>query len=101
MADMIAFNLTRAGYRAMVAFDGRAGLQRALEERPDLIILDLMLPELPGTEVASRIRTDPRTSKVPIVMLTAKGDEVDQLVGLAVGADDYITKPFSMKVLLA
>ena len=73
----------------------------AQQERPDLVILDLMLPELSGTEVASRIRTDPAAAHTPIIMLTAKAEELDQLVGLAVGADDYITKPFSMKVLLA
>ncbi len=101
LADLIAFNLSKSGYRAQVARDGRAALQRIAAEVPDLVVLDLMLPGLSGTEVASRLRTDPATAKLPIIMLTAKADEVDQLVGLALGADDYITKPFSMKVLLA
>jgi two-component system phosphate regulon response regulator PhoB len=101
LADMLAFNLQKEGYRTIVARDGRTALNLALEEHPDLILLDLMLPELGGTEVAARLRTDPGMAGVPIVMVTAKTDEVDQLVGLGVGADDYITKPFSVKVLLA
>jgi DNA-binding response OmpR family regulator len=80
---------------------GRAALDAVSTANPDLIVLDVMLPELSGTEVASRIRSNPATASVPIVMLTAKGEEVDQIVGLTVGADDYIPKPFSMKVLLA
>lgn len=101
LAELLAINLARAGYRTTLAHDGRAALARALELRPDLILLDVMLPELTGTEVAARIRTDPATSGIPIIMLTAKTEEIDQLVGLTVGADDYITKPFSVKVLLA
>jgi DNA-binding response OmpR family regulator len=101
LADSIAFNLSRANYETTVAYDGRTALVRAQETRPDLILLDLMIPELSGTEVASRIRTNPSLAAIPIIMVTAKADEIDQLVGLAVGADDYITKPFSVKVLLA
>ena len=101
LADLLKFNLERAGYRADSVHDGKAAMRAIQDERPDLIILDLMIPELSGTEVASRIRTNPATSRLPIIMLTAKADEVDQLVGLAVGADDYITKPFSVKLLLA
>lgn len=101
LAELIAFNLTKAGYRTTVAHDGKAALKRLAEDPPDLVVLDLMLPEVPGTEIASRIRTNPSTSRLPIIMLTAKADELDQLVGLAVGADDYITKPFSVKLLLA
>lgn len=101
LAELLVLNLTRAGFEAVAVHDGRSAVAKAAELRPDLVILDLMLPELPGTEVASRIRSNPATAAVPIVMLTAKTDEVDQLVGLTVGADDYVTKPFSMKVLLA
>jgi two-component system phosphate regulon response regulator PhoB len=101
LADLIAFNLAKAGYRTTIARDGRTALQRIADQVPDLLLLDLMLPEVSGTDIASRLRTNPATAKLPIIMLTAKADEVDQLVGLAVGADDYITKPFSMKVLLA
>lgn len=101
LADLMAFNLGKSGYRTRVARDGHSALNLVADERPDLILLDVMLPELSGTEVASRLRTSPATSKIPLIMVTAKADEVDQLVGLAVGADDYITKPFSMKVLTA
>ena len=101
LAEMLAYSLTRAGYDAATTYDGRTALKHVAESRPDLVLLDLMIPELPGTEVAARIRTNPATADVPIIMVTAKADEVDQLVGLTVGADDYITKPFSMKLLLA
>jgi two-component system phosphate regulon response regulator PhoB len=101
LAEMLAFNLQKEGYRTVVAHDGRTGLRKAAEEHPNIILLDLMLPQMGGTEVAARIRTDPATANTPIIMVTAKADEIDQLVGLGVGADDYITKPFSIKVLLA
>lgn len=101
LAEGLAFNLRKAGYDVEAVFDGRSGLARALGSPPDLVILDLMLPELSGTEVASRIRSNPATAALPIIMVTAKADEVDQLVGLTLGADDYVTKPFSTKVLLA
>jgi DNA-binding response OmpR family regulator len=101
LAEMLAYSLTRAGYDATTTYDGRSALKKVTEARPDLVLLDLMIPELPGTEVASRIRTNPATADLPIIMLTAKADELDQLLGLTVGADDYITKPFSMKLLLA
>jgi DNA-binding response OmpR family regulator len=101
LADSLAFNLSRANYETTVAYDGRTAWKLIQENRPDLVLLDLMLPELSGTEVASRVRGDPATAHLPIIMLTAKADEVDQLVGLAVGADDYVIKPFSIKVLLA
>jgi two-component system phosphate regulon response regulator PhoB len=101
LAEMLAYSLQRAGYDATTTYDGRSALKHVTEGRPDLVLLDLMIPELPGTEVAARIRTNPATADVPIIMLTAKADELDQLLGLTVGADDYITKPFSMKLLLA
>ncbi|MCC6661826.1 MAG: winged helix-turn-helix domain-containing protein [Phycisphaerales bacterium] len=98
---MLRYNLEQAGFDAEVAFDGRSGLAAIVKDRPDVVLLDWMIPQLPGTEVARRVRIDPATAAVPIIMLTARGDEVDQVVGLTVGADDYVTKPFSMKVLLA
>lgn len=101
LADLLQYNLQRAGYRVSVARTGRTAIEQASSSSPDLVILDVMLPELSGTEVASRLRTNPLTAETPILMLTAKGEEVDQIVGLTVGADDYVTKPFSMKVLLA
>jgi two-component system phosphate regulon response regulator PhoB len=101
LADLLVFQLQKAGFTAAAVYDGRAALRSIAERRPDLVVLDLMLPELPGTDVASRIRTSPATTNLPIVMLTAKADEIDQLLGLTVGADDYITKPFSTKLLIA
>lgn len=101
LADLLVYNLGKSGYRTSVASNGRQALELVLAQRPDLILLDLMLPELSGTEVAGRIRTNPSTASIPIIMLTAKSGEVDQIVGLSVGADDYMPKPFSMKVLMA
>jgi len=101
LLELLAYNLRRAGFDVSTATNGRQALDTVNRTPPDLIILDVMLPELSGTEVASRLRSNPQTSTIPIIMLTAKGEEVDQLVGLAVGADDYIPKPFSMKILLA
>ncbi len=101
LSDLLEYNLRSSGYRTICAHTGSDGLAKARAHGPDLVLLDLMLPELPGTEVAKQIRADKTIGQVPIIMLTAKGDEVDQVVGLAVGADDYVTKPFSMKVLLA
>lgn len=101
LSDLLEYNLSNNGYRTIVAHTGPDGVAKARVHGPDLVLLDLMLPEMPGTEVAKRIRADKAIAHVPIIMLTAKADEVDQVVGLAVGADDYVTKPFSMKVLLA
>jgi two-component system, OmpR family, alkaline phosphatase synthesis response regulator PhoP len=101
IAETILYNLGRNGYEGLVAYDGTEALQIAQRERPDLVVLDLMLPGIDGTEVARRLKAEPRTSDIPIVMLTAKGEETDVVVGLTLGADDYVTKPFSMKVLLA
>ena len=101
LAELLVYNLKRAGYAVAAAFNGRAALESISNRAPDLILLDVMLPELSGTEVASRVRSNPQTAGIPIIMLTAKGEEVDQIVGLTVGADDYVAKPFSMKVLLA
>jgi DNA-binding response OmpR family regulator len=101
IVDLVAYNLSRNGFEALIAASGDAALQIAAREVPDLIILDLMLPGLEGTEVARRLKTDAVTAAIPIIMLTAKGEETDVVVGLTLGADDYVTKPFSMKVLLA
>jgi two-component system phosphate regulon response regulator PhoB len=101
LCELLVYNLTKAGYETSVAHNGRQALDAVAKRTPDLILLDVMLPELSGTEVASRVRTNPATAQVPIMMLTAKGEEVDQIVGLTVGADDYVVKPFSVKVLVA
>jgi DNA-binding response OmpR family regulator len=101
LVDLITYNLHRNGYQTLAASDGNEALEIAQREVPDLILLDLMLPGIDGTEVARRLKGDPRTSSVPIIMLTAKSEETDVVVGLTIGADDYITKPFSVKILLA
>ncbi|MFZ4573446.1 MAG: response regulator [Phycisphaerales bacterium] len=101
LLELVAYNLKRAGYDVLTAQNGRRGLDVISESKPDLVVLDVMLPELSGTEIATRVRANPLTASIPIIMLTAKGTETDQVVGLAVGADDYISKPFSMKILLA
>jgi two-component system phosphate regulon response regulator PhoB len=101
LADLICFNLQGEGYRCRHAGDGDQALREVDRERPDLIVLDRMLPRKPGEEVAAELKRKPQTSSIPIIMLTAKADESDELVGFALGADDYITKPFSMKLLIA
>lgn len=101
LVDLLTINLQKAGYQTSAALNGRQALAALEVAHPDLILLDLMLPEISGIEVARRVRTDPATAGIPIVMLTAKGTEGDQLAGLTMGADDYIAKPFSMRVLLA
>ena len=99
--ELVAYNLAKAGYRVTKAATGREALARVAEEPPDLVVLDLMLPETDGTEVCRRLKGDTNTSAIPVVMLTAKGEESDIVAGLELGADDYITKPFSPQVLLA
>ena len=99
IVDILAFNLKREGYEVVTAMDGAAGLALALEEDPDLILLDLMLPKMDGFEVCRRLREQGRTT--PVIMLTAREEETDKVLGLELGADDYITKPFSMRELLA
>src|SRR3954465_6225861 len=101
LVDLIAYNLTRGGYEVITSYNGAEALEIAQREVPDLVVLDLMLPGLDGTEMARRLKADSRTATIPIVMLTAKGEETDVVVGLTLGADDYVTKPFSMKILLA
>ncbi len=98
IADIIRFNLVKEGFETDTAYDGKTGLEKALAVKPDLILLDVMLPLLDGFSVCKKVR---ETSAVPIVMLTAKEEEVDKVLGLELGADDYITKPFGMRELIA
>src|SRR5262249_34983184 len=100
LADVLALNLQREGLEVTIAHDGRDGLRQAQLKRPDLIVLDLMLPGMPGLDVCRELRAGAQTRDVPIIMVTAKAEESDELVGLAVGADDYVTKPYSVKVLV-
>lgn len=97
LAELLAFNLEKEGYAATCVHDGKLGLEQAGLDLPDLILLDLMLPGMLGTEVCKALRKDQRTAHIPIIMITAKGDEIDRVVGFEVGADDYIVKPFSMR----
>lgn len=96
--DILAFKFEKEGYRTISAFDGVKGLEMALNENPDIILLDVMLPGMDGFEVCRRVRD---RSSVPIIMLTAREDEVDKVLGLELGADDYITKPYSARELTA
>lgn len=98
---MLDYNLKKEGYRSFSAYDGEEALEIAKRERPDLIILDLMLPEIGGLEVCKLLKKTPELASIPIIMLTAKTQETDKVVGLEVGADDYVTKPFSPRELLA
>ena len=98
ISDIIKFNMVKEGYEVVTAFDGREALELFEAERPDILILDLMLPEIDGLEVARTIR---KTSKVPIIVLSAKDSEFDKVIGLEIGADDYMTKPFSNRELQA
>ncbi|HZV36050.1 MAG TPA: response regulator, partial [Verrucomicrobiae bacterium] len=98
--ELIKFNLKAAGYEVLTAADGDEALKKARSALPDLIILDLMLPEVDGLEVCKILRRDQRVSATPIIMLTAKAAEIDRVLGLELGADDYVTKPFSPRELV-
>ncbi len=98
--EVLEFNLKNAGYEVSTADDGEAALKKARQLLPDLILLDLMLPEVDGLEVCKLLRRDPATSGIPIIMVTAKAAEIDRVVGLELGADDYVTKPFSPRELV-
>lgn len=100
LAELLVFNLEKEGFKMLSSYDGINGLEMARREEPDLIVLDLMLPGMMGTEVCKELRKEPRTALIPVLMLTAKGEEIDRVVGFEVGADDYIVKPFSMRELL-
>jgi two-component system phosphate regulon response regulator PhoB len=100
LIEPLTANLEREGFEVLVAHDGIDGLRQAQLKLPDLIVLDLMLPHKPGLEVCRELRIGARTRDIPIIMVTAKAEESDELVGFATGADDYVTKPYSMKVLI-
>ena len=101
IAELIEYNLVREGYRVDVAGDGEDALERIVREAPDLVLLDLMLPGLDGVELCRRLKEDPVTRSIPVIMVTAKGEESDIVLGLGVGADDYVSKPFSPRELTA
>ncbi|RPJ24022.1 MAG: response regulator, partial [Chloroflexi bacterium] len=98
VTDLLAYNLRKAHYDVLTAADGRTALRLAGESKPDLILLDLMIPEVDGLDVCRELR---KSSGVPIIMITARGEEIDRVVGLEIGADDYVTKPFSVRELMA
>ena len=100
LAEVLEYNLRQDGYQTLVANDGQEGLQQAKLRTPDLIVLDLMLPMVDGLEICRRLRADPVTRNILVLMLTAKSEETDEVVGFSVGTDDYVAKPFSVKVLL-
>ncbi len=99
--ELLEYNLTRNGYVVTAVSTGEAAVESARRQRPDLIVLDLMLPGIDGIDVCKMLKNDPKTQQIPIVMLTARGEEADVVTGLELGADDYVTKPFSPRVLLA
>ena len=101
IVNLIAYNLEKEGYSTVKTFDGEAALKILQTQRPDLMILDLMLPKMSGLDVCRNIRRNPSTAALPIIMLTAKSDEIDKVTGLEIGADDYVTKPFSVRELIA
>jgi two-component system, OmpR family, phosphate regulon response regulator PhoB len=100
LLSLLDFNLRAAGFETLVATTGEQALSQLRRRVPDLVVLDLMLPDISGTELCSRIKSDPKTKHVPVLMLTAKGEEIDRVVGFEVGADDYVTKPFSVRELV-
>src|SRR3954470_5632368 len=100
LAEVLSANLEREGFEVLSAHDGQDGLRQAQLKLPDLVVLDLMLPVMPGLEVCRALRGGSRTQDIPIIMVTAKADETDELVGFAIGADDYVTKPYSIKILV-
>ena len=97
---VLTYNLRQAGFDVGSALDGETALRVAKQERFDLVLLDLMLPDMPGTEVCRRLKQSPQTAAVPVVMVTARGEEVDRIVGFELGADDYVVKPFSVRELI-
>jgi len=101
LVELISYNLKKEGFSVDSAFDGETALARIRKDKYDLVVLDLMLPGIQGMELCRMLRNDPKTEALPIVMLTAKGEEVDKILGLEMGADDYITKPFSPRELVA
>jgi two-component system phosphate regulon response regulator PhoB len=100
LLELLETNLTAAGYEVLVAADGHEALEKARKARPQLILLDVMLPEMDGLEVCKSLRGNPATDTIPILMLTARAGEIDRVLGLELGADDYVTKPFSVRELV-
>lgn len=100
IANLLVFHLRSGGYECLVARDGRKGLQLAQTERPDLVLLDLMLPGMSGTDVCKALKGSADSAHIPVIMLTARGDEVDRILGFELGADDYVVKPFSPRELM-
>jgi two-component system phosphate regulon response regulator PhoB len=97
---VLAYNLKQAGFDVVSAPDGETALRAVREERFDVVLLDLMLPDIPGTEVCRRLKQNPETMGIPVIMVTAKGEEVDRIVGFELGADDYVVKPFSVREVI-
>jgi len=100
LQQILAYNLRKEGYEVLQALDGAEGLRAAKAQKPDMVLLDLMLPDLPGTEVCKALKADATTRDIPILMLTAKGEEIDRVLGFELGAEDYVVKPFSVRELL-
>jgi two-component system phosphate regulon response regulator PhoB len=100
LLDLMLFNLKQGGFDTVAASDGQQALELVRHRIPDLIMLDLMLPGVPGTEVCRQLKSSPRTKHVPVIMVTARGEEVDRVVGFELGADDFVSKPFSLRELL-
>jgi two-component system phosphate regulon response regulator PhoB len=100
LQEVLRYNLREAGHEVLSALTGQEGLKLAREQAPDLVLLDLMLPDLPGTQVCRTLRADPKLQQMAIVMVTAKGEEIDRVLGFELGADDYVVKPYSMRELL-
>jgi two-component system phosphate regulon response regulator PhoB len=100
VADLLALSLRKGGFKVSTATDGASGLQNARDDRPDFVILDLMLPKMSGLEVCRILKSDSATSHIPVLMLTARAEEIDRIVGLEFGADDYVTKPFSPREIM-
>jgi two-component system phosphate regulon response regulator PhoB len=100
LQQVLAYNLRKEGHEVLQALDGAEGLRAVRAYKPDLVLLDLMLPDLPGTEVCKALKADPSTGAIPVFMLTAKGEEIDRVLGFELGAEDYVVKPFSVRELL-
>jgi len=100
LQEVLAYNLKQVGHSAILVTNGRDALAAVTEQRPDLVLLDLMLPDVSGIEICRKLKGDPATRQIPILMVTAKGDEVDRVVGFELGADDYVVKPYSVRELL-
>lgn len=100
LQKVLGYNLKQAGYEVLSALNGQEGLRQVRDGRPDLVLLDLMLPDVSGTEVCKAIKLDAKTKDIPVMMLTAKGEEIDRVLGFELGVDDYVVKPFSVRELL-